>query len=78
MSKTKLASAIGMACVCTSSFAQEVGIDLGAFELVPTLTTTVGFNDNVTQSRGNEQEIDSWFSVVTPRFTLVNLSLIHI
>ncbi|WP_039995069.1 outer membrane beta-barrel protein [Paraglaciecola chathamensis] len=72
MSKTKLASAIGMACVCTSSFAQEVGIDLGAFELVPTLTTTVGFNDNVTQSRGNEQEIDSWFSVVTPRFTLVN------
>ncbi|MDO6559180.1 outer membrane beta-barrel protein [Paraglaciecola chathamensis] len=72
MSKTKLASAIGMACVCASSFAQEVGIDLGAFELVPTLSTTVGFNDNVTQSRGNEQEIDSWFSVVTPRFTLVN------
>lgn len=73
MSKTKLASAIGMACVCTSSFAQEeVGIDLGAFELVPTLTTTVGFNDNVTQSRGSDEEIDSWFSVVTPRFTLVN------
>ncbi|MBN24174.1 MAG: hypothetical protein CL578_03875 [Alteromonadaceae bacterium] len=72
MSKTKLASAIGMACVCTSSFAQEVGIDLGAFELVPTLTTSVGFNDNVTQSRGNNQEIDSWFSVVTPRFSLVN------
>ena len=45
MSKTKLATAIGMACVCTSSFAQEeVGIDLGAFELVPTLTTTAAFN----------------------------------
>ncbi|WP_041713400.1 outer membrane beta-barrel protein [Paraglaciecola sp. T6c] len=71
MSKTKLASAIGMACVCSSSFAQEeVGIDLGAFELVPTLTTTVGFNDNVTRS--NEEGIDSWFSTVTPRFTLVN------
>ena len=71
MSKTKLASAIGMACICTSSFAQEeVGIDLGAFELVPTLTTTVGFNDNVTRS--NDEGIDSWFSTVTPRFTLVN------
>ena len=72
MSKTKLASAIGMACVCSSSFAQEVGIDLGAFELVPTLTTTVGFNDNVTRSRGDDEEIDSWFSVVVPKFTLVN------
>jgi hypothetical protein len=73
MSKTKLASAIGMACVCTSSFAQEeVGIDLGAFELVPTLNTTVGFNDNVTRSRGDDEEIDSWFSVVVPKFTLVN------
>ncbi|GAC32271.1 outer membrane beta-barrel protein [Paraglaciecola polaris] len=73
MSKTKLASAIGLACVCSSSFAQEeVGIDLGAFELVPTLTTTVGFNDNVTQSRANEEEIDSWFSIVVPKFTLVN------
>tara|TARA_R110001583_G_scaffold89585_1_gene230923 strand:+ start:248 stop:1435 length:1188 start_codon:yes stop_codon:yes gene_type:complete len=72
MSKTKLANAIGMACVCSSSFAQEVGIDLGAFELVPTLTTTVGFNDNVTRSRGDDEEIDSWFSVVTPRFSLVN------
>ncbi|QHJ11423.1 hypothetical protein FX988_01652 [Paraglaciecola mesophila] len=71
MSKTKLASAIGMACVCTSSFAQEeVGIDLGAFELVPTLTTTVGFNDNVTRS--NDEGIDSWFSTIVPRFTLVN------
>ncbi|MBJ2135095.1 outer membrane beta-barrel protein [Paraglaciecola chathamensis] len=73
MSKTKLATAIGMACVCSSSFAQEeVGIDLGAFELVPTLTTTVGFNDNVTRSRGDDEEIDSWFSAITPRFTLVN------
>ena len=71
MSKTKLASAIGLACVCSSSFAQEeVGIDLGAFELVPTLTATVGFNDNVTRS--NAEGIDSWFSNVTPRFTLVN------
>ena len=71
MSKTKLATAIGMACVCTSSFAQEeVGIDLGAFELVPTLTTTAGFNDNVTRS--NDEGIDSWFSTIVPRFTLVN------
>ena len=71
MSKTKLASAIGIACVCSSSFAQEeVGIDLGVFELVPTLTTTVGFNDNVTRS--NDEGIDSWFSTVTPKFTLIN------
>ena len=71
MSKTKLASAIGMVCVCSSSFAQEeVGIDLGAFELVPTLTTTVGFNDNVTRS--STDEIDSWFSTIVPKFTLVN------
>ena len=72
MSKTKLATAIGLACVCSSSFAQEVGIDLGAFELVPTLTTSVGFNDNVTQSRADDEEIDSWYSVVTPRLVLVN------
>jgi hypothetical protein len=70
MSKTKLASAIGLACVCSSSFAQEVGIDLGAFELVPTLTATAGFDDNVALS--NDEEIDSWFSVVTPKFALVN------
>ncbi|MEH6710194.1 MAG: outer membrane beta-barrel protein [Paraglaciecola polaris] len=71
MSKTKLASAIGLAYVCSSSFAQEeVGIDLGAFELVPTLTTTVGFNDNVTRS--NDEGIDSWFSTVVPKFTLIN------
>lgn len=71
MSKTKLATAIGMACICTSSFAQEeVGIDLGAFELVPTLTTTAGYNDNVTRS--NDEGIDSWFSTIIPRFTLVN------
>ena len=71
MSKTKLATAIGMACVCSSSFAQEeVGIDLGAFELVPTLSTTIGFNDNVTRS--NDEGIDSWFSTVIPKFTLVN------
>ena len=70
MSKTKLATAIGLACVCSSSFAQEVGIGLGAFELVPTLTTSVGFNDNVTQS--NDEKVDSWYSVITPSVVLVN------
>lgn len=71
MSKTKLAIAIGLACVCSSSFAQEaVGIDLGAFELVPTLTTTVGFDDNLTQK--NVNEIDSWFSIINPKLVLVN------
>jgi hypothetical protein len=71
MSKIKFATTTGLLCFCSTAFSQEdVGIDLGIFELVPTLNANLGFNDNV--SRSNDNKVDSWFSITQPKLELVN------
>lgn len=50
---------------------QEAGrIDLGGFDLIPSLQYSQIYDDNV--ARSSENEIDSWVSVIEPEIILLN------
>lgn len=54
-----------------SSHAQEAGrIQAGKFDIIPTLNTSLSYIDNVTYSRGEEPQIDSWRATYAPQLTL--------
>ncbi len=53
------------------SFAQTpASIDVGGFDLYPSLNATLGHDDNLLRS--DDSEVESWMSVLSPELILVN------
>lgn len=71
MRKLHVAAAICSVFIGKGVLAQEAaGIDLGGFELYPSLGVGLSHDSNVIRSEDNE--IDSWASTVIPELVLVN------
>ena len=63
--------AIMAVLICGKVAAQSpASIDLGGFDLFPSLKAEFGHDDNVIRSR--DSEIESWKSTISPEFVLVN------
>lgn len=71
MQSSRLAICITLALGAAHTQAQEAGsIDLGGFELIPAVTTTLAYDDNVTRS--NADDIDSFKTIIAPEVILLN------
>ena len=69
MKISKLILALSYGLTSAISHAQDAaGIDLGGFELIPSLNASLQYDDNVARSDSNESS--SWVSVITPQFVL--------
>ena len=69
MHLSKLALCTALATATAS--AQEAGsIGLGGFDLIPTVTTSLSYDDNVTRSIANST--DSFVSIIAPELMLLN------
>lgn len=65
--RTKCIIAVSAICVTGSLNAQETGrIQAGQFDLVPSLTSSMAYVDNVTHARGEDPEIFSWRATFSP------------
>lgn len=70
MYKKSLIIATGL-LVSLFSFAQTpASIDMGGFDLYPSLDSTFGHDDNLLRS--DDSEVESWMSVISPELILVN------
>ena len=57
--------------ISLSSFAQTpASVDMGGFDLFPYFNATFGHDDNLLRSE--DSEVESWMSVLSPEFILVN------
>ncbi|NVK57490.1 MAG: outer membrane beta-barrel protein [Alteromonadaceae bacterium] len=71
MQKLYLAAAVSGVLIGSNANAQDAaGIDLGGFQLFPTLAVDMTHDSNVT--RADENEIDSWKRTIVPQLTLIN------
>jgi len=71
MQLSRLALCTAVAFSCSSYGQEEAGsIDLGGFELIPALTTTLVHNDNVTRS--NAEGVSSFATIISPEVILLN------
>lgn len=71
MQLSRLALCTAVAFSCSSYGQEEAGsIDLGGFELIPALTTTLVHNDNVTRS--NSEDVSSFATIISPEVILLN------
>ncbi|MFD3316123.1 outer membrane beta-barrel protein [Alteromonas macleodii] len=71
MRKTYLALMLPTMLAATNAVAQEAAsVELGSFDLVPSLQYKFGHDDNVTRSSSNE--INSWFHTISPEAILLN------
>ena len=69
--RKKCLSALVASLICSQSAAQSpASIDVGGFDLYPSLKGEFGHDDNVIRSR--DSEIESWKSTISPEFILVN------
>lgn len=63
--------AVIIAVVCGKATAQSpASVEIGGFDLFPSIRAEIGHDDNVL--RDDENEVESWKSTVKPEFILVN------